>query len=55
MKNPFKQKIMLAEAEMIIEEFEKNPPIPTSTNDWRDDSEKIMMYLTALKYMEAHG
>ena len=42
-------------AQMIIEDFEKNMPIPTSTDDWRDDAEKIMMYLAALKYMEAHG
>jgi len=42
-------------SQMIIEDFEKNPPIPTSTDDWRDDAEKIMMYLSALKYMEANG
>ena len=42
-------------AQMIIEDFEKKPPIPTSTDDWRDDAEKIMMYLAALKYMEVHG
>jgi|GEM_PF-6543613 hypothetical protein len=46
---------MIAEAEMIIEEFEKNPPIPTSIDDWINNAEKIMMYLTALKYMEAYG
>lgn len=42
-------------AEIIIQDFEKNPPIPTSPKDWQDDAEKIMMYLAALKYMEAHG
>ncbi len=42
-------------AQMIITDFEKNPPIPTSTDDWIDDAEKIMMYLAALKYMEVHG
>jgi hypothetical protein len=42
-------------AQIIIDAFEENPPVPTSTDDWRDDAEEIMMYLTALKYMESHG
>jgi hypothetical protein len=42
-------------AQIIIDDFEQNPPIPTSADDWRDDAERIMMYLAALKYTEAHG
>ena len=42
-------------AQIIIDDFEQNPPIPTSADDWRDDAERIMMYLSALKYTEAHG
>lgn len=46
---------MLQYAEMIIEAFERDAPIPTSFADWQDESVKIAMYLAALKYKEAHG
>jgi len=46
---------MVVEARMIIENFEKNPPVPTSIDEWRDEAEEIMIYLTALKYLQAHG
>ena len=40
---------------MIVEEFEKNPPIPTSTNDWINNAELIALYISAGKYIETHG
>ena len=40
---------------MIVEEFEKNPPIPTSVDDWINDAERISLYISAGKYIEAHG
>jgi len=41
-------------AQIIIEDFEENPSVPTSIEDWKNDAEIIMMYLAALKYMEAY-
>ena len=42
-------------AQEIIEEFEKNYPIPTSIKEWNDYSEEIMLYLAAKKYVEKFG
>lgn len=41
-------------AEEIIEEFEKNSPMPTSTEDWEDYSSEILLYLSAKKYLEQY-
>jgi hypothetical protein len=46
---------MIHFAQQIIEEFEKNYPIPTSIEDWQEESEKIMLYLAAKKYVERYG
>lgn len=42
-------------AQKIIDDFEANMPILTSADDWRDDAEKIMMYLAVLNYMKFYG
>ena len=42
-------------AQEIVEEFEKNSPIPTSVKDWEDDAELIALYLAAKKYLESHA
>jgi len=42
-------------AKEIIEVFEENAPIPTSTKDWIEDSETIALYLAAKKYWERYG
>lgn len=39
-------------AKEIVEEFEKNSPIPTSTSDWVNNAEEILLYLAAKKYLE---
>lgn len=46
---------MLGLAELIIEEFERNYPIPTSVEDWREGTETIALYLAALKYVDRYG
>lgn len=46
---------MIAEAQIIVEEFELNYPIPTSVEDWDDEAELIALYLSAKKYLERHG
>ena len=42
-------------AQLIIEEFETNSPIPTSLADWREKAEEIALYLSAVNYIERHG
>lgn len=42
-------------AQQIIDVFEENSPIPTSTLQWEEKSEEIMLYLAALKYLQRHG
>jgi S-adenosylmethionine hydrolase len=49
------QTVMEELANEIINIFESDCPVPTSLNDWKDDSEKIMLYLAAKKYLERHG
>jgi hypothetical protein len=40
----------------IIETFEANPPnVLKTTEDWIYHSEKISMYLAALKYVSRYG
>ena len=46
---------MLVEAQIIIENFELNYPIPTSVEDWVDEAEEIALYLAAKKYVERYG
>jgi len=46
---------MLAEAQMIVDEFELNPPVPTSVEDWVEETELIALYLAAKKYTERNG
>jgi len=46
---------MLQLAELIIENFERNHPIPASVEDWRGDAEIIALYLAALKYVDRYG
>jgi len=41
-------------AEEIVEEFEKNSPIPTSKEDWENYSSEILLYLSAKKYLEQY-
>lgn len=41
-------------SEEIIEEFEKNSVIPTSTSDWEHYSSEILLYLSAKKYLEQY-
>lgn len=38
-------------ARQIVEEFERNAPIPTSTKDWEDNAELITLYLAAKQYL----
>ena len=42
-------------AKEIIEEFEKNYPIPTSVSEWEDNAEEILLYLAAKKYLKRYG
>lgn len=42
-------------AKQIVEEFEKNYPIPTSVSDWGNYAEEILLYLAAKKYLERYG
>ena len=42
-------------AKEIVEEFEKNYPIPTSVKEWEDEAEEILLYLAAKKYLERFG
>jgi hypothetical protein len=42
-------------AKQIVEEFEKNYPIPTSVADWGNYAEEILLYLAAKKYLERYG
>ena len=42
-------------AKEIVEEFEKNAPIPTSVPQWNDKAEEILLYLAAKKYLERYG
>ncbi|MEO6901571.1 MAG: hypothetical protein ABI241_00625 [Bacteroidia bacterium] len=39
-------------AELIVEDFENNAPIPTNLEDWEKYSALIMLYLAAKKYIE---
>lgn len=41
-------------AREIVEEFEKNYPIPTSIDEWERKSEEILLYLAAKKYLERY-
>jgi hypothetical protein len=41
-------------AQEIVDIFEENSPIPTSTLQWLEKSEEILLYLAALKYLEKH-
>lgn len=43
---------MLEAAKTIIEEFENNLPTPSNEYDWRDSSEKITLYLAAIRYVD---
>ena len=42
-------------AKEIIEEFEKNYPIPTSVSEWEEEAEEILLYLAAKKYLKRYG
>ena len=42
-------------AKEIVEEFEKNYPIPTSVSEWENKAEEILLYLAAKKYLERYG
>jgi hypothetical protein len=42
-------------AREIVEEFEKNYPIPTSISEWERNAEEILLYLAAKKYLEKYG
>ena len=39
-------------AKEIVEEFEKNYPVPTSVSEWESKAEEILLYVAAKKYLE---
>ena len=42
-------------AKEIVEEFEKNYPIPTSISEWENEAEEILLYLAAKKYLQRYS
>jgi|VirMetMinimDraft_7_1064189.scaffolds.fasta_scaffold283263_1 hypothetical protein len=38
----------------IIDLFENEPPVPTSTRDWEEEKELIALYISAKNYAERH-
>jgi hypothetical protein len=42
-------------AKEIVEEFEKNAPLPLCTSDWEYKAEEILLYLAAKKYLERYN
>ena len=39
---------------MLIDLFENEPPVPTSTRDWEEEKELIALYISAKNYAERH-
>jgi hypothetical protein len=46
---------LLEVSKQIVENFEKDMPIPTDKADWKQDAEIISLYLAALKIVERFG
>ena len=43
------------EAQEIVNQFEKNYPIPTSIGEYEHLSEALLLYLAAKKYIERYS